>query len=189
MTTDQKPRSWTASRQEHRTAWMVAAACMGLIAVILIWPGLFSSDEAAKDRQAAAPPNKTYRLPQKASPAPEPAPVTKPHAPAARAGKSAPAEKPVLKKAPPASSPTTAVRAWTGGYYVQLGAFRDRAKAKALVARVRKAGWAAHIEPRSANLHAVWTGPMTSREKAVQRLQQIDKAMHIKGFIIHKKGK
>jgi len=179
-----------ASRQEHRTAWIVAVACMGLIATVLIWPGLFSSEEPAKNGQATAPPNKAYHLPEKTRPATKPAPVTKLRpAPAARPGKGTPAKKPVVRETFPESSPKTTTRTWAGAYYVQLGAFRDRAKAKALVARVRKAGWAAHIEPRRKNMHAVWTGPMTSREKAVQRLQQIDRTMHIKGFIIHKNGK
>lgn len=175
-----------ASRQEHRTAWMVAVVCMGLIATVLIWPGLFSSDEPAKGRQATAPQHKTYRLPQKAVPSKKPAPpVTTPRpVPAAQPEKRAAAKKQVAGKSPP----KTPAHTWTGGYYIQLGAFKDRAKAKALVERVRKSGWSAHIEPRN-HLHAVWSGPMTSREKAVQRLQQINKAMHIKGFIIHKNGK
>ncbi|MFQ5582745.1 MAG: SPOR domain-containing protein [Mariprofundaceae bacterium] len=192
MSTDKNARGWVAGLQERRMAWSVSAVCIGLIVIALIWPGLFSSDMSApdktEDQQAASASSETYHLPQKAVPAkkPDPGMTPEPTHPVQRSensvAKTQAATTTSRKSFPPAIKP------WAGGYYVQLGAFRDRSRAKSLADRVHKAGWSAHIEPRSNNMHAVWTGPMTSRDQAKQTLQKIDKSMHIKGFIVRKQA-
>lgn len=61
------------------------------------------------------------------------------------------------------------------GYFVQLGAFRNQTRARALMARLKSLGWRVHLQPKSDQLHAVMVGPwpkQDSARKARGRLRQ-----------------
>lgn len=97
------------------------------------------------------------------APTPEPAPPPAIPAPAVQPPPSSPPTRP-----PP--SPAAAATVATGGWYVQLGAFSERANADKLAGEVRRGGFAVVVTPLTgtgATRYRVRVGPVASREEAV----------------------
>lgn len=188
---------WRASLTEYRIAWITAFGGIALIFLVSAWPELFTikqNQTQAESMQPASTPAKaeTARKPvEQAPPAPaaaeqrteaEPVEQLQPKVIDAKKTPAVAKEEP----APPAQKPAAKPAAPSGGYYVQTGAFKDAAGAKAVAGKLKQRGWPAIVVPK-AGLYAVWAGPQQSRE-AIEKLQQdIQRGLGLKGFIVQKK--
>lgn len=65
---------------------------------------------------------------------------------------------------------------------MQLGAFRDIAKAQALVARLH--GWSPTITRKADGMHAVRTGPWPTRQEAQAALKRLQREIGQRGFLV-----
>ncbi|MDX8401128.1 MAG: SPOR domain-containing protein [Mariprofundaceae bacterium] len=202
---------WQAGMQERRIALGVAAAALLLIALALIAPDWFPSDstprqapeaEAPKPRADTTPsfhvpPAPPERVKPEAGQAP-PAPAVRPapgtavrplpdSPPTTRAASNR------LKPAAPAATPPDRRRdarkpvkqaVARGEWFVQVGAFKSRARARAMLRRIRDKGFDGRIVPKAGGLHAVQAGPRESREAARTLQQSLRIKAGIKGFIV-----
>ncbi|MFQ5519455.1 MAG: SPOR domain-containing protein [Mariprofundus sp.] len=188
---------WQASLLELRTAWVIAACCIALIFTASVRPDWFEfptpnpdlqqqfeSVESAKKTEpvrAAIQPQKIEPAVQHAQPqAEKPAAV-------------APAQsKPVVSPKPPAAivkakQPAATSSAIANGYYVQIGAFKERSRAQGLTDQLKRQSWNTVIVEKKPGLHAVWIGPKQHRGEAEALLKSIDLKLKRNGFIIHHK--
>ncbi|WP_417761625.1 SPOR domain-containing protein [Shewanella sp.] len=89
-------------------------------------------------------------------------------------------------KDPPKPTPTVATKpqvAWT----LQLGAFSNAANVKGLVAKLRKAGFAAYTLPSTpvdGKLTRVFVGPEVSLDKLQTQQQKVESLTSLKGKVI-----
>ncbi|MCH1919224.1 SPOR domain-containing protein [Shewanella sp. A3A] len=92
----------------------------------------------------------------------------------------------VTEKPPEAPKPTVATKpqvAWT----IQLGAFSSAANVKGLVAKLRKAGFAAYTLPSTpveGKLTRVFVGPEVSLDKLQSQQQKVESLTSLKGKVI-----
>ncbi len=196
---------WQASLFEQRTAWAIALCAIVIIVIAASQPQWFQFTaepetsqqvhqqpvsktitrksvsapvaQAAQTKHATASPTKT---PAKTKPVrttssknksnhqpnhlPNPKPATLSHA----------------------KHPTAALNA-SGigkGFYVQIGAFKDKNRAQRLNNKLKKKGWSVHIISRKSSLHAIWIGPKSTRKKAEELLKTIQRKLNYKGFIV-----
>jgi len=172
---------WQASVFEQRMAWGIA-----IIAIVLMLFASFRPDwfavtkhtpeptatkavsDVAKNRTPAKRIDPVSPAPKRATP-PEAAPVVKKNRPQRT---TAAVAKPVR---------TTLAN----GYYVQVGAFKDRDRAQGMVDQLQRHGWHAVIAEKKKGLHAVRAGPEKSRRAAEQLEKTLAKTLHTKGFIVH----
>jgi cell division septation protein DedD len=170
---------WHASVRENRVALIIACICIAIISSLSAWPNLipFRQNKAqAPDVRHASPVKKPT-----AKPAAKIAAKKRSPAKAVRAAKSQTKKRPAARpeKAPASAKPA---------FYVQVGAFKQVARAQGLIDQLHQHRWAAIIEARPKQFHAVWAGPFTSRAMAEKLMEQINSKLKIKGFIVQKKG-
>ncbi len=201
---------WRATLAEHRTAWLIASASLMLIGVAMFWPDLFDSPERdnrqVQSDQQTIPDKPTYSAAQ--------APVVKPtqRQPAAPVSASKPesakpgyAARPLPRHDSVKAVQTPAVQAKDstqharpiqarphpvqpkGTYYVQTGAFKDKARASRLAADINRRGWAATVVQKPGHLYAVWVGPKANRSLARTLQETLKQRLNLKGFIIQQK--
>ena len=194
-------QEWQASLNEHRSAWILALCCLLLILITSLKPDLFkpSQEEAVNAVDSESTADRASLAEKIAPPLHEDRAVVKPKVIENR---------PVIEKKAVAKAATSAEKASTtkaqanntkktvaktgsspaAGYYVQLGAFREKPRAQGLADQLKRQGWQAIVSklPNKA-LHAVWAGPKTSQAAAEKLQAAINKKMKIKGFIIQKK--
>ena len=174
---------------EQRIAWAVALCCMVLVALLAIKPAWFTvatsrqppiahPAHAPHPKQAVAHHHKIGRKAEKKA--------------TAAVRKKIPAVKsPVritTKKAPaPTSEPTPEPTSEqvVRGYYAQLGAFHEQARAQGMADQLKHHGWHAVIATTQGGLHAVWVGPKAARSDAEALLKSIQRKINTKGFIVH----
>ena len=80
-------------------------------------------------------------------------------------------------------SPLAAPQAWT----VQLASFWQKEHADKLLARLKKQGFTAYIEQKSANhtvIYQVFVGPEIERQKAERLLTTLYSKLQLKGLIV-----
>jgi len=184
--------SWQASLFEQRTAWGVALCAILLIIVATSQPQWFAFTSSTQSplkphkqqlqqhpthqtpasntrtvSQTTQPPKASTAQTQQTKPS-----IKKQHKPAA------------LSKPKHASKPQSLT---ANGFYVQIGAFKDSLRAKNMRHTLNKKGWNVHIIKRKSSLHAIWIGPVSSHSKAEKLLQNIQRKLKYKGFIVHKK--
>jgi len=186
--------NWQASVIEHRAAWIIAACCLLLILTASLKPDLFTPST----EQVAAAVVKQERAKAQVKPLPaaiaeepeqiEPEPAVDPIKPKTVVAQAKPvvkqevAKKPVIKATPTAGEPGS-------GYYVQLGAFKERPRAQGLIDQLKRYGWSGVLSQKNNGLYAVWAGPEQQRAGADKLQIAIEKKMKTKGFIIHQKGR
>ncbi len=142
--------------------------------------------EARKSSESAPRPGHASRpLP------PEPAPAAKPSAAssaAASPSRQTAQPKPGTRPKPVrASASRSGTRAVSPGFYVQVGAFRDPARARALAGRLKRRGFSARIVAKAGGLHAVWAGPRSSRSEAETLKNSIQLKAGLSGFIVQRR--
>jgi len=198
---------WRATLAEHRTAWLISTASLILVLLAMFWPGIFDfqstserSIEASIDESAAKPDGPTY-----SAIAPDNVNATPPsresedisalpgHASHPLPPQTAPESQPLIKPATTSNptpvkkiQPENAIPA-TGTYYVQTGAFKEKAHADKLAANINSNGWTAKVVKKPGDLFAVWVGPRETRSLASILQDSLQKRLHLKGFIIQKK--
>lgn len=129
--------------------------------------------------------------------APKPAPAATAPAPASKAkppqtrGSVAPPPKPTAKPQPnatpkPASSARAAKPVSTplSRLTIQVGAFKERAAAEAIVKRLKGKGYSAYLVPVSEGLFNVRVGSFTEREDAERILAKLESQEKFKPFIV-----
>jgi len=175
--------NWQASLLEQRMAWGIAAVCIMLVLLASARPEWFEFD-------LFAPPPKQVTKQAQTTPAKHVVTRQRQTHPATHARQPAKA----LKKAPAihakakASPPTVAKHAAIAdGFYVQLGAFKERPRAQGLADQLKRKGWATVIAIKADGLHAVWVGPEKTRGEAEKLRKAIQRKLRNKGFIVHKK--
>lgn len=185
-------KNWQASVIEHRAAWITAACCLLIILTVSLKPDLFTASEQVVE---AAQPEMQAERSRPEAPAiedeqeviePEPAaepikpkPVIAPSKPAVKKDI---AKQPIIKAVPSADEPS-------GGYYVQLGAFKERPRAQGVIDQLKRHGWNGVLSQKSSGLYAVWAGPEAQRAGADKLQIAIAKKMKTRGFIVHQKGR
>ena len=122
--------------------------------------------------------------------APKPAPPAKIKPPQTR-GSVAPSPKPTAKPQPkatpkPASSARAAKPVSTplNRLTIQVGAFKERAAAEAIVKRLKGKGYSAYLVPVSEGLFNVRVGSFTEREDAERILAKLETQEKFKPFIV-----
>ena len=186
MSTTKQP--WQASPLEYRSALGIALVSILLVITAAAKPQWF--DFSAPDQTKTTVTQKPTQISNQAATAaiseppssmplitPEPIAKTEPiHSPSA----DRPAEP--HQSTPPVTSPVAA------GYYIQLGAFKERSRAQHLVQQLQKYGWHAIVNARKHGLHAVWVGPKQTHTQANSLRQAIHSKLKMRGFIIHQKA-
>jgi len=173
--------SWQASLLEQRTAWGIAACCITLVFLASARPEWFEFREVAPQQHTVK------KSPSKKIPLPPP--VIQHHPVETHTQQSV--LKPKIKTPPVTTAPKTHVSkasAIAGGFYVQVGAFHERPRARGLTDRLKKKGWSAVISVRKNGLYAVWIGPKKTSASAGKLLEAIQRKLKIKGFIVHQKN-
>jgi len=200
---------WSATFHERRTAVFIAGVCIVVIAAAILAPQWFASkseqpaamDQADEQTTETAAEHPTYRI---GSSAPvtavsantpvsneivAPAPVIKP-VPAPEPVKPAPATATAPPKPKPAvtsttSSRTAAVSKAPAGYFVQVGAFKERKLADSLLKKLTSNGFNSRLIDRGNGMIGVWIGPEDTH-KAAEKLQlELQKKLKLQGFITH----
>ncbi|EAU55111.1 SPOR domain-containing protein [Mariprofundus ferrooxydans] len=186
---------WQASQTEQRTAWVIVTCCIITVMVASFRPQWFDFSQLLTTTTPVQ--NDSSDLPAVPQPATIDLPEPTPTPPVVAAPSPSPAHTPVAKPTtrPTSRSKTITTQAATparsepgAGYYVQLGAFKESARAKGLTARLSHLGWQSHIIVRG-SLHAVWAGPTTTRAQAEQLQKAIAAKLHNQGFIIRQQAR
>lgn len=213
MDSNQQPgrlSPWSATFHERRTALFIAIVCIVLIAAALLAPQWFKSKDnppvtatatSQENQPGKSSDQPTYRI----SEAPTIAPVTA-ETPVARAAANPPEPKPtpkVVASTPPeekkmtpppakveaARKPVTThsapVAQTPPGYFVQVGAFKDKAHANQLRRKLTASGFNCRLVDRGNGLHGVWIGPESSRSAAEKLQQELKSRLHMQGFVTH----
>ncbi|RLL50564.1 SPOR domain-containing protein [Mariprofundus sp. EBB-1] len=185
--------NWQASLIEQRIAWSFSFCAIIITLIAIAQPQWFELLSAVN------------------SPVHQPTPVTKPVQPTRTKSMNTitPAEIPAPKKAPPtpavikpitqatpvtpvqtkhiAKKPTTIAPKKTvlaPGFYVQLGAFDEKARAQGLADQLKRKGWSVKIATKKNGMHAVWIGPKSTKTEAETLLKTIHSKLKQKGFIV-----
>jgi len=187
-----RPSDWVAGIREYRLATVSAIAVSLLLVLLLVKPSWFLPEQTHVANKAVQP--KIYSLPvkvirnnpngnKKITQTPVPRIVEKRSAP--KTGKIPPVKTTV--RHPPSRTTNRQMENGNGlkyGYYVQVGAFKDTAKAKKMAALLQHSGWHAQIISKKNNLHAVLAGPLKTRKKAEKAKLKLARQSGIKGYII-----
>lgn len=131
---------------------------------------------AAAARQTPEPPrapSPAARAPEKAAPKATPRATPKPTAAPKATPRATPAPK--ATKAPPAP---------INRLTIQVGAFKERAAAEAIVKRLKGKGYSAYLVPVSEGLFNVRVGSFTDREDAERVLTKLETQEKFKPFIV-----
>jgi len=206
---------WSATFHERRTAVFIAGVCIVVIAAAMLAPQWFASKPEQQpamnqaEGQATETPagRPTYRIETNTPVAAvsahtpvsnetvAPAPVVKPvPAPAAVEPTPAPPPPPAPVTAAPKPKPVattttasrpTAVSKAPAGYFVQVGAFKERKLADSLLKTLTSNGFNTRLIDRGNGMLGVWIGPEDTH-KAAEKLQlELQKKLKLQGFITH----
>jgi len=175
-------------------AWIIASLCIVLVIGAFLWPMAGSEEKgktASRQKPVVEEPSietiiataqtkeERHQIKRQAEPV---QPVQPARAPAPE--KAAPV---AVEKAVPAvkavAQSTKVSATLPAGYYVQLGAFKERQRAEALTKRL-SANWVTHIKAKPNNMRAVWAGPYPSSKEAERIKAEIAARTKIKGFIV-----
>jgi cell division septation protein DedD len=186
-----KFQAWLAGAGEYRLALAISGISMALIVLAVLSPLWMSSKEQTEERTFAARPS--FSPPIRNRVESGPAVSTAPRAAQDMIPAPQPAKKKTKKPAPPPqqalarggkkSGAVTAVKPGPG-YYIQVGAFRSAKRAKAMMTKLKSAGWSSRIVERTGGLQGVWVGPWQSKSAAAKAMRRLAKEQKLKGFIV-----
>jgi len=198
---------WIASPKESRTAWIIASISIVVVAAAFIWPDfdpanspdLRSETVRTTAQKAEASDGLHADLTKKDSESikeiivavqekhaikSEPKPV---QAPPPVVQKSTVQPKEVAKPTPSSKNtpkpPATVKSRPVSGYYVQLGAFKEKQRAVALQKKLAS-HWKAILKEKANNMTAVWVGPYPNSKEAEAAKHSIALRNKMKGFIV-----
>jgi len=188
---------WVASGREHRLAVMIAVAGLLVLVLLLVKPSWFPAGQSISDNRADQTKTTAYNLPPKPERGSS-AEVETNQAPAPH--KTGKHPTPQTKKTPsvkavshhrPSLAKGQHMKDGNGlkhGYYVQVGAFKDVAKARKLANSLQHAGWHVQTITKKNALHTVLAGPLPTRIKAENAKLKLAKQSGLKGFIVSVKS-
>jgi cell division septation protein DedD len=137
-------------------------------------PTVRTSPTVAPSRPSPSPVRSPTPAAAKSSPSPPPSP-TRPRAQAT------PVASPTASAAQPKASPkATPLSRLT----IQVGAFKERAAAEAIVKRLKAKGYSAYLVPLTEGLFNVRVGSFTDREDAERILAKLETQEKFKPFIV-----
>ncbi len=173
-----EPGNWQASLLEQRMAWGIAAICIMLVMLASARPEWFDfttphPTPVAKQTQSTSTKHAATRQRQT-------------HPTRAKPPATAAKKAPVIH-AKAKTSPLAKPTAITGGFYVQVGAFKEHLRARGLADQLKRQGSSVVIVSKKDGLHAVWIGPKKTRAEAEKLLKTMHLKHNNKGFIIHQK--
>jgi len=167
--------NWQASLFEQRTAWGIAACCMVLVLLVSTRPEWFdfsfANQKQATERQLKQSPAQQRTAHVNARVKPHPLAPKKPHVASTQAQPHVAAKK------------TSEI---AKGFYIQLGAFKERPRAQGLADQLKRKGWHTVVFTKQGGLHAVWVGPRKTNSEAERLLKSILLKLKNKGFIVQK---
>ncbi|MDX8403277.1 MAG: SPOR domain-containing protein [Mariprofundaceae bacterium] len=178
-----KLRTWVATPAETKAAWIIASICIVLVVGSFLWPLIdnnYSEKNTFVSKQKIMPETESIEKiiakvqkggTQAEKKRPQPTPALKKTAPE------------TAKKNQPASKPITTSKILPNGYYVQLGAFKERKRAQTLQKKLA-ANWKTQLKEKSNNMIAVWAGPYKNSKEATRIKSEIITRTKIKGFIV-----
>lgn len=181
-----------AGVREYRLALIVAVAGSLALVLLLVVPSWFFTGQTISDSKTDQPNVTAYNLPTRPVQAPS-ADIKTNRTPALHPTEKQPVTR--TKKTPPKTTasihqPVSPIdhhikdrNEFKHGYYVQVGAFKNAARAKKLAKSLQHAGWHVQVIPKNA-LHAVLVGPWATRDQAKNTKLQLTHRNKIKGFII-----
>ncbi len=138
-----------------------------------------SAPGASSKAGVPAPPS---RATPKSMVASIPRPTREPPRPAATV--QPPLEPKATPKPAPSARPSNAAPTPVSRLTIQVGAFRERAAADAIVKRLKAKGYSAYMVPVSEGLFNVRVGSFTNREDAERILKQLEIQEKFKPFIV-----
>jgi cell division septation protein DedD len=177
-------RPWSTKSSEQKWAIAIASGCFVILIILPFWPEGHhnSEDKLAKVEKTAvpikqAPPVSTQKLPPKKV-------STKAIVSHAKqeTKKALISVKPHV--APIQITKKTITSHSSKAYFVQVGAFQDKAHAQKLKKQLLKKHWSAIIQKKN-RFYAVQVGPYQQREKANSIKKQLSHKEKINGFITH----
>jgi len=170
--------NWQASLLEQRMAWGIAACCIILVVLASARPEWFDFSGPKQKQVATLVPSEPTK-----------------HASAHQRKMHIQKAKKPTRVSPPAKAPTVhqtdkptpaaKTEHISGGFYVQLGAFKEHPRARGLADQIKRKGWHSVILPTKGGLHAVLVGPKQTRNEAEKLLKSIQGRIKKKGFIVH----
>jgi cell division protein FtsN len=122
---------------------------------------------------------------ERVKPSPSPAATPRP-SPSARVAAAAPSPAAAAPRAAPAAAPpaTVVTRPAAGGAFaLQVGAFKDRATAESMAARLKVKGFAAYLVTPQEGLFNVRVGPFATRPEAEKAQEQL-RAQKFDPFVV-----
>jgi len=185
--------NWQASLIEQRLAWSLSF-CAIVITLFAIaqpqWFELLSAVNSPVHQQAPVTnpvqPARTKTMntitPAAESPAPKKAPPPAAIKPITQATPVTPPPTKHIAKKTSTIAPKKTVLA--PGFYVQLGAFDEKARAQGLADQLKRKGWSVKIATKKNGMHAVWIGPKSTKSEAEILLKTIHSKLKQKGFIV-----
>lgn len=182
-----------AGGREHRFALLIAVAGSLVLVLLLVKPSWFLTGQTVSDSKTHQSKTTAYSLPPKPERgSPTDKGINQAPAPH-KAEKHSIAQvkiiPPVKAVSPrqPSSATDRHIKDRNGlkhGYYIQVGAFKDVAKAKKLADSLQHAGWHVQTITKENALHAVLVGPLQTRIKAESTKLKLAKQSKVKGFIV-----
>jgi DedD protein len=150
---------------------------------------LSSTPSASAGKPVAPAPRSTSPAPEaataeKPTPAPMPKPAPRPAAPAKPTPKPAAPAKATPRATPAPAHPAKAAATPLNRLTIQVGAFKERAAAEAIVKRLKGKGYSAYLVPVSEGLFNVRVGSFTDREDAERILTKLETQEKFKPFIV-----
>ena len=131
----------------------------------------------AKTTEPARSPSPAAKAQEKATPRPTPKPVAPPKPTAAPKATPKATPTPAKPQKSPAATPLARLT-------IQVGAFKERAAAEAIVKRLKGKGYSAYLVPASEGLFNVRVGSFTDREDAERVLAKLESQEKFKPFIV-----
>jgi len=181
--------NWKASLLEQQIAWGVALFAILLVIIAASQPQWFDFSSKPAAHSQAAPVEKVVPQDHAKLDPPKPAVAVKPVVKTVQKPvtiEPAVKMKQIVKETatPIKTKPQTAS---TRSYYVQIGAFEEKARAQGMTDHLKKRGWSVKVFKKRA-LHAVWIGPKATHEEAEKLLKAIQVKLKYTGFIVQSRS-
>ncbi len=181
--------NWKASLLEQQIAWGVALCGILLVIIAASQPQWFDFSSKPTASKQTAPIAKAVPQDQAKLDPPTPAVAVKP---VVKTAQKPVTIEPTVKtkqvvKETPKPIKIKPQNVSTRSYYVQIGAFEEKARAQGMTDHLKKRGWSVRVFKKRA-LHAVWIGPKETHEEAEKLLKTIQIKLKYTGFIVQNRS-
>lgn len=172
--------------REYRIALIVSTLCMLCVAVAVFFPEILVWKSTGIPAHSVItfqiPPEPAYEAPVFVEPRSKKTVQLPAHTPNRMKANKIITVKKKYKGSTVSAGHVVAIKS---GYYIQLGLFQHRLRAKDIVIRMKHTRWKPHIVTRK-QMYAVWVGPWKTRTQVDKIKHDIQIKTGMKGFVIHK---